>query len=64
MQRWQKDLSDMRVEVRRRLSPLHKLPDKLETTILSIIEKVKRIFYILYMAVQPLKEGMYYQLTG
>ena len=54
----------MRVEVRRRLSPLHKLPDKLETTILSIIEKVKRIFYILYMAVQPLKEGMYYQLTG
>jgi len=47
----------MRVEVRRRANlSSHKLPDKLETTILFIIEKIKRIFFVLYMAVQPLEE--------
>lgn len=48
----------MRVEVRRRANlSSHKLPDKLETTILFIIEKIKRIFFVLYMAVQPLEES-------
>lgn len=60
LKRWQKDLPEMKSAFKRRsTNSLTRIPDKLENTIVKVIDQVKRIFYILFMAVNPLKEGKY-----